>query len=98
MTTTELATGMTIRQLKKCNARIFTYPNGAQLLISYCTPVAAIDCEGYMYVSDSWDYSVTTIKHVRLFLGMYAGEVRDNLRLGSIIQTNDFTGLMNRKF
>ena len=95
MTTQEFTPyDVTTRQLNKCNARVHTYSNGTQILISYSTPVAGIDRNGYMYVMPCWDCSMTTLKHVRLFLGMRAGEVRDSLKLGSIGFTNDLMGLL----
>ena len=81
---------MTKTQLMPVNGRksfygkavVEDYGNGRKRLLSYDTPVCEIR-DGAVTLTDKWDYSVTTITHVRAFLsvnGYPAGSKADIAR------------------
>ena len=45
-----------------------TYTKNGLLLASYKTPVCIICDPEHVYLSDKWDYSPTTLRHVKEFL------------------------------
>lgn len=45
-----------------------TYTKNGLLLTSYKTPVCIICDPEHVYLSDKWDYSPTTLRHVKEFL------------------------------
>ena len=81
--------------LRKCSAYVEHYNNGAQILVSYTTAVAGIDQNGQIFVGPDWDCSITTHKHVRYFLGLYAGEIRARIEEGRIIKTDSESKLVD---
>jgi hypothetical protein len=52
-------------------AKVYCFVDGATTLISYATPVAHIDTEGWLEVYGL--YSQTTRKHIGAFVKEYAG-------------------------
>ena len=81
--------------LRKCSAFVEHYNNGAQILVSYTTPVAGIDQDGQIFVGPEWDCSITTHKHVRYFLGLYAEETRARIKEGRIIKADSESKLVD---
>lgn len=57
---------MKIKRLGNKNAIIITKNDGAKVLVSYSTPVAAI-IEGIAYRTEQF-WSVTTSRHINLFV------------------------------
>ena len=51
-------------------ATVFEFPNGMKILVSYSTPVAAIDKNGNFLRLWGWE-SKTTMRHVNSFLDFY---------------------------
>lgn len=54
--------------------------DGVRVLYSYGSPVAKVDNLGGVELGPAWDYSATTLRHVREFLlqaGLYAGSKAD---------------------
>lgn len=57
-----------------------SFENG-RVLLSYDT-IIAIRHGGKTYLTNSWDYSVTTGKHRNSFLGEGIAETRNNIKAG----------------
>lgn len=74
---------ITIR-LDRCQAWITIYENGWETLLSYSTHVVAKSPENKIYLLPKWDCSVTTMKHVRKYINMYAKKTRDKISKGEI--------------
>jgi hypothetical protein len=59
---------MLVEQLGKNQFKVFL-KNGVAFQ-SYSSLIAIKLLNGEVYVSDKWDYSATTLKHLKLFLGI----------------------------
>ena len=49
-------------------AEYFTNDNGDTVLHSYGTPVCRVNADGSLYFYPAWDYSQTTLRHVKDFI------------------------------
>ncbi len=81
------------RKLASCNAKIETYSNGLDLLISYSTLVAGRTANGIIYLTKDWDCSVTTIGHVRRFTGFGSAKA-----IRKLIASGDIQIIENYEF
>lgn len=52
-------------------AEYFRNDNGDIVLHSYGTPVCRVNADGKVYFYPAWDYSATTLRHVKEFLAQF---------------------------
>jgi len=76
------------------NHFVITDNNGARYLQSYKSIVAKVDGpESYWVFGPDWDYSVTTLKHLKSFLGFSGAkkELEAGISAGKIVVDNNLT-------
>lgn len=88
---------MTILKIKgheSAQVKVWSYEDGAKVLVSYYTPVIRVDKDGWMEVNGL--YSRTTIKHIGWFMrdyynmtyqfakSLYLNNIRYNIYTGEI--------------
>ena len=61
----------TIKKVGQQAAREYHYPNGAKVLVSYATPVAAY-IPGLGWLETTTKFSSTTARHISQFKGRYS--------------------------
>ena len=59
-------TARTLTDHPYMQARVFSYPDGGRVLVSYSTAVVEVSPEGWLKVNGL--YSMTTRKHIGLFM------------------------------
>ena len=77
-------TGRTGRPIK--NQEIIRTPEGAELFVSYGTPIARRDPDGRITLDARyWDYSVTTGRYRNQFLGELKAQTEKKLDSGEYL-------------
>ena len=63
-------TTTTLSAMPYANAKVHKHEDGHIVLVSYTTPVAFIDPQGWLYINGL--YSATTRRHIGVFVKEYA--------------------------
>lgn len=66
---------MRVQQFYNRNQFLLSDEHGAKVFQSYDSTIAKIDRNGVLTLSDRWDYSATTKKHLYLFLNDYKNNI-----------------------
>lgn len=72
---------MRVEQFKVKN-QFLIHSNKGVMFQSYKSPIALIDNDGTVHLSEHWDYSRTTMKYLRFFLDHSAQETRKRIKSG----------------
>lgn len=68
---------MKVQQFYNRNQFLLSDEHGAKVFQSYDSTIAKIDGNGVLTLSDKWNYSATTKKHLYLFLNDYKNNIND---------------------
>ena len=66
---------MKVRQFYNRNQFLLSDEHGAKVFQSYNSAIAKISRNGVLTLSNKWDYSATTKKHLYLFLNDYKNDI-----------------------
>ena len=85
-------TNVGVEQLEHANQFIIRHNDGTTFQ-SYNSIIATIDKCGILYLTDAWDYSRTTLKHLYIFIE----KTRKNDKFETLFNYNNFGRLANKK-